>query len=63
MQCIVLYAAGVYVYLSKIRYEIQIFNFGNPSSGHSIYGSKDVKIRGYFFEAKRCPWAKKFGKH
>jgi hypothetical protein len=25
MQCIAVYAAGVYVYLFKIRYEIEIF--------------------------------------
>ena len=44
MYCIVAYDTGVYVLLSEISSEIQIFNFGYLSSGHCIYMSKDVRI-------------------
>jgi hypothetical protein len=36
-----------------------MFNFGYLSSGHSIYVSKDVRIRGYFSEQKRGQREKK----
>jgi len=35
--------------------EIQIFNFGYPSSGHCIYVSNYVRIPGYFLKPK---WAR-----
>jgi len=38
--------------LSKISFEIQIFNFAYQSSGHYISVRKDVKIRGYFSAPK-----------
>ena len=30
----------------KIRYEIQINKFGHLSSGHYIYATRDIRIRG-----------------
>jgi hypothetical protein len=38
----------VYLYLSKIRYENQFFNFDYLLFSHCIYVSKDVRVRGYF---------------
>ena len=58
MQCTVTYVIGMYSWLSGIRSEIQIFNFGCILH---INVSKDVRIRGYFFEDKRCSQAKTFG--
>jgi hypothetical protein len=45
---------------SVLRYII--FHFEYLSPGHCIYLSNDVRIRGCFFEGKRSPRAKKFGK-
>jgi hypothetical protein len=39
------------------------FNFGYVSSGYCIHVSKDVTIRGHFFEAKRGRQAKMFEKY
>jgi len=52
MQYIVAFATGMCSQLSNISYEIQIFNFGYVSSGHTI-----------FTYAKRVPRVKIFGKH
>jgi len=60
MQCIVTYAAGLYQHISKLSSEIWIFNFGYLSSGHFIYISKDVRIRGYFLKPGRVQ-KKEFG--
>jgi hypothetical protein len=43
MVCIVAYATGMYLQLSKIISEIQILNFGYLLSRHYIYMSKDVR--------------------
>jgi hypothetical protein len=59
MHCIVMYATGMYWYVSKIRSEIEIFNFGYISSGHYIHVSKDVRIRGYFSKPIRVREQKK----
>jgi len=48
MQCIITYATGMYLYLSNISSEIHIFNSEHLASGHHIYVSKDVRIRGCF---------------
>jgi len=37
MQRIVTYATGVYWYLSKTSFDIQIFKFFYLSSGHSLF--------------------------
>jgi len=37
MQCIVMYATGMYLLLSKLNFEISVFNFGYLSSAHSIF--------------------------
>jgi uncharacterized protein YlbG (UPF0298 family) len=63
MQCIVTYANGMYLYLSKISFEIYIFNFGHVSSRQTIYVSKDVRIHGYLSKPKQARKQKKFGKH
>jgi len=57
----VTYATDIFSYLSKISSEIQIFNFGYPSSGHCIYVRKDVRDLWLFFEAERGPRAKLVG--
>jgi hypothetical protein len=61
MQRIATHVNGMYSWLSKIRSEIQTFNFGHLSSGLYIYASKDVRHMCLFFEAKRSPRAKMFG--
>ena len=60
MQCIVTYPTGMYVLLSKISSGI-FFYFGYLSSGHAIYVSKDVRLRGYFSKSKRGSRAKNLG--
>jgi len=53
MLCIVAYASGMYLWLSKIISEIQIFNFTPIIQTHYIYMSKDVRICGCFSKPKR----------
>ena len=62
MQCIVTYATGTYLLLSKVKFEISIFNFEYLSSAHSIFTWARMRIRGYFSKPK---WVheEKFGKH
>lgn len=48
MLCTATYATGMYSLQSQIISEILIFNFGHLSSGHSIYMTKDVRIRSQF---------------
>jgi hypothetical protein len=48
MQCMVMYATGMYLYLSKISSDIYIFNFVHLLSGHFTYMIKDVRIYDYF---------------
>jgi len=52
MQCIIMYATGMYSKLSKLSSDIYIFNFGYLSTGNCIYGSKDERINGYFSKPK-----------
>jgi len=42
----------MYLYVSKISSEIQIFNFCNLGFSHCIYVSKDVRVRGYFWKPR-----------
>jgi len=51
MQLIITYVTDKY-YLSKIISEISFFNFGYLTSGHYIFVSKNVRIRGYFSKPK-----------
>ena len=60
MECIVTYATGMYLQLSKISSEIQILNSGYLSSEH--YMSKDKRTHCYFLKPKG-PQGKKFEKH
>ena len=53
----------MYLYLSKIGSAIHSFNFGHISSGHSVYRSKEVRIRGYFSKSKGGPHPKTFGQY
>jgi hypothetical protein len=49
----------MYLLLSEISSETQIYNFGYLSSGHYIYVSKDLRIRGYFSKPKGAREQKK----
>ena len=42
----------MYLYVSKISSEIQIFNFVYFRFSHCIYVSKDVRVRGYFWKPR-----------
>jgi len=62
MQLIVTYAPGVYCCLSEINSGTYIFNFAycRPDALYlREHGCEDPWL---FFEAKKCPRAKKFGK-
>jgi hypothetical protein len=52
MQCIIMYATGMYSKLSKLSSDMYIFNSGYLSTGNGIYGSKGEKITGYFSKPK-----------
>jgi hypothetical protein len=61
MQFIVTYATGMYCNLPKISSEIQTFNFG---ISRTLYLREQGLYNPWlFFEAKRGPRAKEFGKH
>jgi hypothetical protein len=52
MQCIVMYAIGIYSPLSQINSEFFFFNFGHLISGHSISREQGCEDPRLFFEAK-----------
>jgi len=60
MHCYICYW---HLYLPKISSEIQIFDFGYLSSRILYLYEQGCEDPWVFSEAKRCPWAKMFGKH
>jgi len=61
MQRTVTYATGVYWYLSKISFVIQIFKFFSYHPGTLYFCEQGCEDLWLFFEAIRGPYAKRFG--
>ena len=61
--CNATFDTGVYAMVSKMSSEIHIFKFGYLLSEYSVFARKESEDPWLFFEGKRSPRTKKFGKY